>query len=63
VVRAEDRSCEASVTFALILIPTACYSLAALIYATQKNWPLAITYSGYAWANCGLLWLDRLMAK
>lgn len=50
-------------SFALILVPTGCYALAALIYAWQKNWPLAITYSGYAWANCGLLWLDRMMAK
>jgi hypothetical protein len=48
------------VTFALILIPTACYSLAALMYAWQQNWPLVIVYSGYAWANCGLLMLDRL---
>jgi hypothetical protein len=50
-------------SFALILIPTGCYSLAALIYAWDKNWPLAITYSGYAWANCGLLWLDQLLTK
>lgn len=50
-------------SFALILIPTACYALAAMIYAAQKNWPLVIVYTGYAWANCGLLWLDRLMPK
>ena len=48
-------------TFWLILIPTLCYSSAAAMYAWQKNWPLAITYSGYAWANLGLLWMDRLM--
>jgi hypothetical protein len=49
--------------FFLILIPTACYSLAAGLYAFQKNWPMVIVYSGYAWANVGLLWLDRLMAS
>jgi hypothetical protein len=47
------------VTFALVLIPTACYLAAACIYGWQRNWPLAITYSGYAFANCGLLMLDR----
>lgn len=47
-------------TFLLILIPTLCYSGAACMYAWQKNWALAITYSGYAWANLGLLWLDRM---
>jgi hypothetical protein len=50
------------VSFALILVPTGCYALAACIYGWQRNWPLAITYSGYAWANCGLLWLDRTLA-
>lgn len=48
---------------ALILIPTLCYALAAMVYGWQRNWPLVIVYSGYAWANCGLLWLDRLMTK
>jgi hypothetical protein len=50
-------------SFALILIPTGCYTLAACIYGWKRNWPLAITYSGYAWANVGLLWLDRLQAR
>jgi len=50
-------------TAALIIVPTLAYLGAAGMYAYQKNWPLAITYSGYAWANMGLLWLDRLMAK
>ena len=50
-------------SFWMILIPTICYSVAAGIYALSRNWPLVIVYSGYAWANCGLLWLDRLMAK
>jgi len=50
-------------TASLIVIPTLCYVGAALTYGWQKNWPLAITYSGYAWANLGLLWMDRLMTK
>jgi hypothetical protein len=49
--------------FLLILVPTACYGLAAGLYAMQKNWPMVIVYSGYAWANMGLLWLDKLMNK
>jgi len=50
-------------SFWLILIPTISYSLAAMAYGFQKNWPLVIVYTGYAWANCGLLWLDRLMNR
>ena len=45
-------------TTALIVVPTLCYSLAALMYGWQRNWPLVIVYSGYAFANCGLLMLD-----
>lgn len=48
-------------TSALIIIPGICYGLAAGMYLAQRNWPLAIVYSGYCWANVGLLWLDRLM--
>lgn len=50
-------------TLWLILIPTLCYALAACLYAWHRNWPLVIVYSGYAWANVGLLWLDRLAPK
>jgi hypothetical protein len=50
-------------SFWLILVPTLCYSAAATVYGFQRNWPMVIVYSGYAWANVGLLWLDRLMAK
>lgn len=46
----------------LIIIPTLCYLAAALAYAWQTNWPMAIVYSGYAWANMGLWWLDRMVA-
>lgn len=52
-----------SLSFYLLLIPAIAYLLATMAYASQKNWPLAIMYSGYAWAACGALWLDRLMAK
>ena len=44
----------------LITIPTICYALAAMAYGFQKNWPMVIVYSGYAWANLGLAWLDRM---
>jgi hypothetical protein len=50
-------------SFWLILAPTACYAAAAVVYGIQKNWPMVVVYSGYAWANCGLLALDRVMAK
>jgi hypothetical protein len=52
-----------SYTSALIIIPGLCYAAASLIYAQQKNWPLVVVYSGYAWANAGLWWLDKMMAK
>jgi hypothetical protein len=37
--------------------------LAGMAYAFQKNWPMLIVYSGYAWANLGLLWLDKVLTK
>lgn len=49
-------------TFALVAIPTGCYALAAGFYATKGNWPLAVVYAGYCFANLGLLALD-LQAK
>jgi hypothetical protein len=45
-------------TFYLLLIPTISYLLAGMVYGFKGNWPLAIVYAGYAFANCGLLWLD-----
>jgi hypothetical protein len=51
------------VSFWLVLIPALCYALASVAYGLQRNWPLAIMYSGYAWAACGALWLDRIMAR
>lgn len=50
-------------SFYLLLIPAISYLLAGMGYAFQKNWPLMIVYLCYCGANCGLLWLDRLMAK
>jgi hypothetical protein len=47
-------------SLALIAVPTLCYGAASVSYGIQGNWPLSIVYSGYAWANVGLLWLDRL---
>ncbi len=52
-----------NLTAALILIPGVCYLLAALIYAWQRQWPMAIIYWHYAGANAGLFWLDKVMAK
>lgn len=45
-------------TMWLIIVPTLCYAGASGMYLWQKNWPLAITYFGYAFANIGLLWMD-----
>ncbi len=47
-----------NITFWLVLIPTLCYAGAMLMYFWKGDAPMAIVYSGYAWANVGLLWLD-----
>jgi hypothetical protein len=49
-------------SFWLLLVPTIAYGLAAGVYASQKNWPLAVVYAGYFCANWGLIALD-LQAK
>lgn len=49
---------EVSWSFWLIAIPTGCYLAAACVYGSKGNWPLAVVYSGYCWANLGLLALD-----
>lgn len=49
-----------TVTFWLVVIPTICYTLASGLYFWKGDVPLGITYSGYAWANVGLLWIDFL---
>lgn len=48
-------------SFWLLCVPTVSYALAAAVYGYQKNWPLAVVYFGYSFANCGLLALDRVM--
>jgi hypothetical protein len=52
-----------SLSFAFILVPTICYAGACAYYLFTGNHPLAIVYSGYSWANVGLLWLDLLLKK
>lgn len=42
-----------------IVIPTACYAGAACVYAWNRDWPLAVVYTGYAFANCGLMALSK----
>lgn len=49
-----------NITFWLVLIPTLCYAGAMAMYLWRGDVPMAIVYSGYAWANVGLLWLDWL---
>lgn len=50
-------------TSALIAVPLVCYLCAAVAYGIQKNWPMTIVYSGYAWAQGGLWLLDKVMTK
>jgi hypothetical protein len=45
-------------SFWLICVPTLCYLAAAVVYGMKGNWPLAVTYAGYSFANTGLLALD-----
>lgn len=45
-------------TAALVIIPGICYLAASALYGFKGNGPLAIMYFGYAFANCGALWLD-----
>ncbi len=49
-----------SSAFLFILIPTGCYAAAMAVYLFRGDLPMAIVYSGYAWANVGLLWLELL---
>jgi hypothetical protein len=45
-------------SFWLILVPTLCYAAAACVYGAKGNWPLAVVYAGYCFANTGLLAID-----
>jgi uncharacterized protein involved in cysteine biosynthesis len=47
-----------SYTALLIVIPTICYSVAAILYFLKNNPALGTTYVGYALANLGLLAID-----
>lgn len=49
--------------FLLVLIPTLCYSGAAVAYGLQGNWSMTVVFSGYAWANCGFLAIELMRAK
>lgn len=47
-----------SAAFWFVLVPTLCYAGAMAVYLYKGDAPMAIVYSGYAWANVGLLWLE-----
>ncbi len=49
-----------SPAFWFVLVPTLCYAAAMAVYLFRGDAPMAIVYSGYAWANIGLLWLEML---
>lgn len=41
----------------LLLIVTAIYAWVAISFAFSHNWPLAVMYAGYAFANLGPIML------
>lgn len=47
-----------SLAFWFVLVPTLCYAGAMAAYLYQRDWAMAVVYSGYAWANVGLLWIE-----
>ena len=47
-----------SVAFWFVLVPTLCYAGAMAVYLFRGDAAMAIVYSGYAWANVGLIWLE-----
>ena len=42
-----------------VVVPTVCYAGAACVYAWNRDWPLAVVYSGYMWANLGLIVISK----
>jgi len=44
----------------LILILTICFAVAKGAYLVKGDHAMAVVYSGYAWPNVGLLWLDHM---
>jgi len=49
-----------SIAFWFVLVPTLCYAAASGVYLFRGDAPMAIVYSGYAWANIGLIWLETV---
>lgn len=47
-------------TFALLLIPTLCYAAAMAAYLVKGDYAMAVVFSGYSWANLGLIWIDYM---
>ncbi len=47
-----------SIAFWFVLVPTLCYAAAMAVYLFRGDWSMGIVYSGYAWANIGLLWRE-----
>lgn len=39
----------------LIIIPTLCYAGQSAWHAGRGEWPMCVTFAGYAFANCGFL--------
>lgn len=52
-----------TLAFWFVLIPTLCYAGAMVYYLAVGAQQMAIIYSGYAWANVGLLWLELLRGR
>lgn len=49
--------------FWFVFVPTVCYAGAMVYYLLVGAHQMAIIYSGYAWANVGLLWLEALRTR
>lgn len=44
------------ISAALVVIPTLCYAGVAWNEWTRANGPMCVTFTGYAFANIGLIW-------
>ena len=40
----------------LLAIPTVCYLGAGILFLISRNYPMAIVWTGYSVANCGMIW-------
>ncbi len=45
-----------TLAFAMIIIPTACYAVAAVDFYARGDRQMAIVFTGYSIANIGFLW-------